>query len=621
MLGSKVVTWDQRELVRNQFMNASNSIKIHIGSEHRGDKDPVGAEEGDPSHLHVEVPRGMGRSVQQVNFIDIELPNTAYNVSSANNRVLFNEYDAVTTLDMQEPFALNGYYPLYATQAAAEAVVGASGYHTHDDSDHLVTGAPDLYMPSGVTNYHGTYTGSGVTYTGAQAFSCSRFYADVPPGTYTATQLAAAVERAMNTGWVKIDGSSGAAAAPQNTYKVELDLPTGRLLISAGTYTGDFGTSALATTAGPTTSFSVRGLSQPDANPVVVAAQVNPLGADISGGTKEASGLQNVVQDSPMRVVVHLKSAAHALIPGDAVELSDLVQANNASGRVVYVDRREVHVLTTTALDGSWTPAKLVRVGDTTESGSASLGPVLGLDPRRGQRQGLLSTMKTTITVSGTTYTVDQLQVYANAAQGSQGRLVSHGLEGDLPALSPSGTSTTLTLYAPHMLADGSRVGLSETDPALEVASVEAVSEGDRVPSVVLTGTGQLVPAGSTVFETSSTTHVHGSPNVRGISKVDLTRLGRCVFVALETPAQGRLGSIFVPGSNESRPFFARLQLDSDRDALEMNHDSAVGGHTFGQPVDITEMTLRVYDETGTRALDTQGVFSSVLLELVNLCN
>ena len=125
----------------------------------------------------------------------------------------------------------------------------------------------------------------------------------------------------------------------------------------------------------------------------------------------------------------------------------------------------------------------------------------------------------------------------------------------------------------------------------------------------------------SRVFETSSTATEHGSPNVRGVSKVDLTRLGRCIFVALETPAQGRLGSIYVPGSGDPRPFFGRVQLDADRDALEMNHDSAVGIHTFAQPTDVSEVVLRVYDETGTRPLDTGGVFTSLLLELVPLCN
>lgn len=622
MLGSKVVTWDQRELVRSQFKEASDSIKIHVGSEHRGtDAGHIG-QEGDPSHLQVDVPRGMGRSVQQINLVDIELPNTGYNVSTHNNRIYFNEYSAVTTLAMQEPYALNGYYPLYATAAAAEAAEGATGSHTHADSDHGVTGVT-LHMPNGIaSSFHGTYAGTGVTYTASLAFACARFVATVPPGTYTASQLAKATQRAMNTAWVKIDGTGGSGAAPQNTYRVELDLPTGRLLVSAGTYTGTFGGTDFATTGGPATAFAVRGLDQPDAEPVVVGAQTNPLGVDIAGGAKEASGLQNGVSDSALRTKVFLKTADHGLIPGDEVRLSDLAQANEATGRVVFVDRHEVHVLTPSGIGTAWSPAKLLRTELQQAHKSGSVGAVLGLDPRRGQRQGLVSTLKTTV-VDGAaaTHTVYEEQVYANAAPGGVERLDSHGLEGDLEALSPSASSTTLSLFGPHMLGDGSAVGLSGADPALEVASVEGVDDGDRVPSVELAA-AKLVAGGSKVFETSlSATHVHGSPNVRGVSKVDLTRLGRCVFVALETPAQGRLGSIFVPGSGEPRPFFARLQLDSDRDALEMNHDSAVGGHTFGHPVDVTQMNLRVYDETGTRPLDTQGVFSSLLIELVSLCN
>lgn len=623
MIGSKVITWDQRELERSSLKGAANSIMVHVGSEHRGRDEGHIGQEGDPSYLQLDVPRGMGRSVQQINLVDIELPNTSYNVSEHNNRIYFNEYSALTTLQMQEPFALNGYYPLYTTQAAAEAATGATGSHTHTDADHGVTGVT-LYMSDGVTNYHGTYTGSDVTYaTPTTSFACARFFAQVPPGTYTASQVASAVQRAMNNAWVRIDGTSDAAfAAPQNTYRVELDIPTGRLLVSAGTYTGDFNDAAFATTAGPVVSFAVRGLDQPDASPSIVGSKVNPLGIDVSAGTKEASGLQNPVGDSPMRVVLHMKKSDHALIPGDGVTLSDLVQSNSASGRVVYSARKEVHVLLDTGSSiSSWDPAKLVRSGTLHTTGC--MGPVLGFDPRRGQRQGLLSTLKTTIVdASSTTHTVYEEQVYANAAKSVE-RLVSHGLEGDIPALSPSATSTTLTVFEGHLLADGSNVGLNETDSRLEIASVEAVTEGDRVPALTLTS-AKLVPHQSMIFETSigsSTTHIHGSPNIRGISKVDLTRLGRCVFLSLETPAQGRLGTIFVPGSDEERPFFARLQLDADRDALEMNHDSAVGSHTFSSPVDITDVTLRVYDETGTRPLDTEGVFTSVLLEFVNLCN
>ena len=48
------------------------------------------------------------------------------------------------------PYAINGYYPLYATQTAAnEAGDGTSHQHTFFGQT--------FYMPNGVTYYHGTY--------------------------------------------------------------------------------------------------------------------------------------------------------------------------------------------------------------------------------------------------------------------------------------------------------------------------------------------------------------------------------------------------------------------------------------------------------------------------------
>lgn len=621
MLGQRLITWDQRTRERGDLKDASDSIKIHVGSEHRGRDQGAVGQEGDPSHLRIDLPRGMGRSIQQINLIDIELPNTSYNISEHNNRIHFNEYEAVTTLTMQEPYAVNGYYPVYSTAENAGAHEGATGSSTQEFADYGLT----LHVPTGVTVESGTYTGSGVTYDASLDFKCSRFYAVVPPGTYTGTQLAGAVERAMNKSWVKVDGSTETSGspyeAPQNTYKVNLDTATGRLVVSAGAFTGDFGESTFAQTAGPTVPFAVRGLSDPDSEVVVVSAQVNPLGADIANGAVEANGLQNRVQDSPLRLKLHLSNAEHALIPGDPVRVSNLMQTTSMNGRVILVDRAEVHVLVGLVPTAGFEPARLVRTG--AQIGSC-MGPVLGLDPRRGQRQGLVSTLRTNFDHEPTV-NLFSIRVFVNAVGGGQKggdlllKLVSSGLDGDLPALSPSATSTTLTLFEPHQLADGSSVGI-DASTTLEVASVEGTDSGDRVPNVELTA-AQEVAMGSRVFETSSTATEHGSPNVRGVSKMDLTRLGRCIFVALETPAQGRLGSIYVPGSGDPRPFFARVQLDADRDALEMNHDSAVGIHTFAQPADVSEVVLRVYDETGTRPLDTGGVFTSLLLELVPLCN
>ena len=61
--------------------------------------------------------------------------------------------DTVTdAVNAQEPFALDGYYPLYYTSEKADAASSVNAHHTH-----TINGI-EYYMPDGGTLYHGTYT-------------------------------------------------------------------------------------------------------------------------------------------------------------------------------------------------------------------------------------------------------------------------------------------------------------------------------------------------------------------------------------------------------------------------------------------------------------------------------
>jgi hypothetical protein len=56
-----------------------------------------------------------------------------------------------TAVNATEPFALDGYYPLYYTAAAADAASAESDHHTH------TLNGDTFYMPDGGTIYHGNY--------------------------------------------------------------------------------------------------------------------------------------------------------------------------------------------------------------------------------------------------------------------------------------------------------------------------------------------------------------------------------------------------------------------------------------------------------------------------------
>ena len=60
-----------------------------------------------------------------------------------------------------EPFALNGFYPLYYTPAKADAASSTDSHHSH-----TINGV-EYYMPDGGTLYHGTYLAPETTTTPA----------------------------------------------------------------------------------------------------------------------------------------------------------------------------------------------------------------------------------------------------------------------------------------------------------------------------------------------------------------------------------------------------------------------------------------------------------------------
>ena len=76
----------------------------------------------------------------------------AATLSEADAALLYDAVDFEQPHADQGPFAIQGYYPLYTTQEASDAIGGSSHAHTFDGVTY--------YMPdNGVTIYHGNYTG------------------------------------------------------------------------------------------------------------------------------------------------------------------------------------------------------------------------------------------------------------------------------------------------------------------------------------------------------------------------------------------------------------------------------------------------------------------------------
>lgn len=74
------------------------------------------------------------------------MPNTFF-LNAANNT------------SPAEPFAINGYYPLYFTEFAARAASPYNDYHTHL-LNNIVYYMPNSFGQQGVPQFHGNYTGS-----------------------------------------------------------------------------------------------------------------------------------------------------------------------------------------------------------------------------------------------------------------------------------------------------------------------------------------------------------------------------------------------------------------------------------------------------------------------------
>ena len=61
------------------------------------------------------------------------------------------EETVLDAVNAQEPFALNGFYPLYYTSAKADSASSTDSHHSH-----TIAGVT-YYMPDGGTLYHGNY--------------------------------------------------------------------------------------------------------------------------------------------------------------------------------------------------------------------------------------------------------------------------------------------------------------------------------------------------------------------------------------------------------------------------------------------------------------------------------
>ena len=70
-------------------------------------------------------------------------------LSTADYSVL--EETVLTAINASEPFALDGYYPLYSTEAAANTASSSGTSHSH------TLNGTEYFMPDGGTIYHGNY--------------------------------------------------------------------------------------------------------------------------------------------------------------------------------------------------------------------------------------------------------------------------------------------------------------------------------------------------------------------------------------------------------------------------------------------------------------------------------
>ena len=144
-----------------------------------------------------------------------------------------------------------------------------------------------------------------------------------------------------------------------------------------------------------------------------------------------------------------------------------------------------------------------------------------------------------------------------------------------------------VTVDDDHSLVNNSMVHFSEhmnlTDLIARRADAGFVVDNstDFIPRIGFTALPQpanKTPAGlGNMFETIAYTtnqtvasmNKIGSSTVYASRKLDLTTNRRVVFIYLEAVGIGPLGNIWT--TNYTRPYFGRVQLESENDSIEMN--------------------------------------------------
>ena len=575
-----MIVGHSKKLYDNDYKGKIDSFKLHVPLNESG-------------KTTLQLPSSLNK-VKQINLIDVEIPVSAYNVSHHNNTIYFTEY--ISTVD--------------------------------------VNGAESVTLQTGQTQ-----NVADVTFS----ISTARFMARIAPGTYTSSQYVLALQNAMNFGYTYLDGTSSTEfgalqTSPQNTYKVHFDTIAGKIIIAAGTFTGEPGAS-FTRTANETVAFCVRppSPSLDEKEPVIDGVRLNPLRirwADAYAGNPAAPDYNTHLYDMAGRVLFVYRDADHGLMPGDQVMLrggpsssSDLSDASlsthdgtgmTTTGHVVYVNGRSVHVMPT---DGIWTTTKTVDGVDylrmvqvqsmTLLDGTQDMKTTAHLGMSTEVRHGLVRNVRF---MTGT-QADHEYKIYANAAKGFF-EFVSSGLQGDLPVIH---NGYTMVPLEHHLLGAGSDIFISDT-LTTSLTSVEDTTDG--IPR--LTGGTLNLPSLDFDFIAESIipssinndNSIVGSSTVRCSQKLDLTRDYRVVFIELIARGIGPLGSIRIAPKCD-KVFFARSQLEENNDSIEFNHLSATGIYTMNHPTDLKELTLEIYNEKG-EVINKEGVKSSIFLEFIH---
>ena len=599
-----VITNSKIQYEKKKNTRFIDTIKVHVTSENPAE-DGLEAHNEDPSQFSsqfkVKLPRVINR-IDGIELVDCEIPNTAFQIHTGNNRVQFNEYEFESKID------------------------------TTDNSNS------DNY-PTSLTTTH------------------NRFFAEITPGTYTATDYAQAIENAMNFGATNLNGSF-----PQNKYLVHIDPITGKVMIGAGTYTNRPGESSFGKSAYETVPFSMRvqsvGFVKSPSRIIL-----NPQGISVSTSlTGLAANISSSVVDSYHRGILVYESN-HGLIPGDTIEIN--TSEGKIQGVVCYVKGLSVHVLQDDMLQNE---KKILNCNSVTVSKDDfnQKTAMLGQNPKTYQTGVVKTTPNQTIRANSVSKYGDPI--------GSNTTLKLIGRsDAKIDATFQAGsTHDCLTLDKAHLLGDGSFVGYGSskfeiesseetttTVPRLsklrepmsiegyyplytteaEATAADPDTDGQTSHSHVLGGVTYYIPGLSTeintngyfhgdhtftpsfqrgnIFETSlNNTADIGASTFMGDSKLDLTINRRVVFIELEIPGVGPIGNIYH-SKDHAKPFFARVQLQVDTDSIEFDSNSLMTGrYHFQNPQPVSEIIVRVYDEN-LEPFRSEGVFTSMLLDLI----